>query len=137
MKPHAPKIIINIHDAERLRSLLDRAPEAGHTVEQLEVEIDRARLLPPERIPRQTVTMRSVVRFHLSTIDQTLEKRLVYPRELQDPATEVSVLSPIGAALLGLSEGDSMDWELPDHRVARITVEAVVYQPEAQGEYSR
>ncbi|HEY9035799.1 MAG TPA: nucleoside diphosphate kinase regulator [Pseudomonadales bacterium] len=137
MKAHAPNIIINSHDAERLRSLLDRAAAADDTADRLEAEIDRARLLPPERIPPQTVTMRSVVRFHLSTIEHALEKRLVYPRELQDPATEVSVLSPIGAALLGLSEGDSMDWELPDHRVARITVEAVVYQPEAQGEYSR
>lgn len=135
MKSDLPEIIINTHDAERLHNVLDHA--TGHTAEQLEAEIARARLLPPDHMPPQTVTMRSVVRFRLSNTDQTLEKRLVYPRELQDPATEVSVLSPVGVALLGLSAGDSIDWQMPDKRMARISVQAVVYQPEAHGEYAR
>ena len=135
MKSVLPEIIINAHDAERLHSVLDHA--VGQTAEQLEMEIARARLLPANCIPPQTVTMRSVVQFHLSTTGQVLEKRLVYPRELQDPATQVSVLSPVGAALLGLSEGDSIEWQVPEGRMVSISVQAVLYQPEAHGEYSR
>lgn len=137
MNQRIPDIIINSHDAERLGSLLERLDAGDPTIGLLQDELARARLLPPERIPPQVVTMRSVVRFYLSTAGRELELRLVYPRELQDPAREVSVLSPVGAALLGLSEGDTIDWLLPDGREARITVNAVLFQPEAAGQYER
>lgn len=137
MNPRTPDLIINSRDAERLGSLLERLDGSEPTIGQLQDELARACLLPPERIPPQVVTMRSVVRFYLSTAGRELELRLVYPRELQDPAQEVSVLSPVGAALLGLSAGDSIDWLLPDGREARITVTAVLFQPEAAGQYER
>src|SRR5690606_28466711 len=111
---------INEHDADRLDSLLERsAADNNPTVARLQAELGRARIVPRERLPAQVVSMRSVVRFYLSTAGRELDLRLVYPRELKDPANEVSVLSPVGAALLGLSEGDTIDWLMPDGRTAQ------------------
>lgn len=132
-----PDILINEHDAERLDSLLERCDAHDVTTRQLQTELGRARIVPRERLPAQVVSMRSVVRFYLSTAGRELDLRLVYPRELKDPATEVSVLSPVGAALLGLSEGDTIDWLLPDGRSAQISVRKVLFQPEAAGQFDQ
>ena len=65
------------------------------------------------------------------------ELTLVYPRDADPDAHQVSIFAPVGSALLGLRVGDAIDWPMPGGRTARLHVLAVRYQPEAAGELHR
>lgn len=127
-----PRLILSILDARRLEALI--AGPLGRdsdTAELLEEEIARADVRQPEEIPADVVTMNS----ELVCVDATGAERrlrLVYPDASGAPDS-VSVLAPVGAALLGLSAGQSIDWPLPGGRSSRLTVTRVLYQPEAAG----
>lgn len=129
-----PSITVSRQDFERLRSLVGgEAGERHHRVaEQLETELERARVVAPEEVPGDVVTMNSTVAF----VDQQGVRRevdLVYPEEAAPG--RLSVLSPMGAALLGLSVGDSIEWPLPDGTTTTLEVVEVSYQPEDAGDY--
>ena len=62
---------------------------------------------------------------------------LVYPNEANVDSGRISILAPVGSALLGLSQGQSIDWTAPDGRPLRLHVTAVHYQPEASGDFNR
>ncbi len=129
-----PLITITRQDFERLRGLVGaRAGEPHHRVaEQLETELERARVVAPGDVPDDVITMNSTVVFE----DQQgvrHEVDLVYPEEAAPG--RLSVLSPMGAALLGLSVGDSIEWPMPDGTVATLEVVVVSYQPEDAGDY--
>jgi regulator of nucleoside diphosphate kinase len=132
-----PPIIVSSLDLQRLERLLARdmirhLPE----IEALQDELDRATVVEPMAIPPQVVTMNSVVRFRDEMTGEDHELTLVYPESGNQPAT-VSVLAPIGSALLGLSVGQSIDWQIPGGRATRLRVLEIVRQPEAMGEYHR
>jgi regulator of nucleoside diphosphate kinase len=78
--------------------------------------------------------MNSVVRFADEESGKESEVTLVFPGSADVEKQRISVLAPIGSALLGLSVGDSIDWPLPDARTRRLRVVAVTYQPEAAGD---
>lgn len=129
-----PSLILSRHDARRLEALLATpAASASPMAERLDDEIARATLLDPAAMPADVVTMNSVV----VCIDETtrIERRLrlVYPEQADAGQGRVSVLAPVGAALLGLSVGQTIEWPLPDGRQTRLRVVAVEDQPEAQG----
>ena len=88
-------------------------------------------------MPHDVVTMNSQVKFRYLHSDETFTRTLVYPAALADSNQQISVLAPIGAALLGLRIGDKIDWQLPGGQNARIEVLALLYQPEAAGEFHR
>lgn len=125
-------------DLERLEALLER-PEYEHlpTAEQLREELDRAEVVQPSAVPAGVVTMNSRVRFRDLERGTTLERTLTFPQRVEAVADGLSVLAPVGAALLGLSEGQEIDWPLPDGGHARLRIEQVVYQPEAAGDLHR
>lgn len=129
-----PRLIMSIRDARRLEALI-ASPRAANspTAALLEREIARADIREPADIPADVVTMNSdVVCIDDSTgVEHTL--RLVYPEAADAAAHHVSVLAPMGAALLGLSTGQSIDWPMPGGRTSRLRVARVVYQPEAAG----
>jgi regulator of nucleoside diphosphate kinase len=132
-----PPIIVSSLDLQRLERLLARdmirhLPE----IEALQDELDRATVVEPMAIPPQVVTMNSTVRFRDEMTGEDHEFTLVYPESRNQPAT-VSVLAPIGSALLGLSVGQSIDWQIPGGRATRLRVLEIVRQPEAMGEYHR
>lgn len=131
-----PSIIVSSLDYERLSALL--AGEAGHseTGRALEAELDRADIVEPEQMPANVVTMNSRVRFRLDNGEEK-ELTLVYPHDADDTPRHISVLAPIGSALLGMSVGQSMDWPLPGGGHTVLTIDAVTYQPEAAGELHR
>lgn len=129
-----PPLILSRRDALRLESLLASRPSAGLQVaSQLEAELDRAELRDADAIPADVVTMNSEV--VCVDEDSGVERRLtlVYPHQLDDTAGQVSVLAPVGAALLGLSVGQSIEWPLPGGRTTRLRVLAIPFQPEAAG----
>jgi regulator of nucleoside diphosphate kinase len=81
--------------------------------------------------------MNSRVIFENETTGEQREVTLVYPQSTDIDAGKISVLVPIGTALLGLRTGESIDWNLPDGKKQRYRIVAVPYQPEAAGGGSR
>ncbi|KMW74095.1 nucleoside diphosphate kinase regulator [Photorhabdus luminescens subsp. luminescens] len=133
-----PAIIINELDAERLDSLLEQPAFADTSIaDALNEELDRAEIVPPAEIPSDVVTMNSRVRFLDLTSNEERVRTLVYPASLQDSSDQLSVMAPLGAALLGLRIGDEISWELPNGEETRVKVLELLYQPEAAGELHR
>lgn len=98
-----PAIILNELDAARLDTLLEQPAFASLPVaEALNNELDRAEMLSPENMPADVVTMNSRVKFRDLSSKEEHVRTLVYPASLKDSAAELSVMAPIGAALLGL-----------------------------------
>ncbi|PIO97866.1 nucleoside diphosphate kinase regulator [Pleomorphomonas carboxyditropha] len=119
---HSPVITLARSDHERLANLADalaaRDPAAA---EQLAAELDRARVVADNRLPPGTVRMGAVVRFSLEGAEPRIV-RLVYPGEADIEKGRISVLTPVGAALIGLSAGQSIDWTGRDGRPRRLEV---------------
>jgi regulator of nucleoside diphosphate kinase len=136
------RLLVTASDAARLRAALHahvlESPAEGHEVaagaELLAAAMRSAIIVPPERIPRDVVTMRS----RCVLEDETGSRRavvLVYPEEEAPDVGRVSVLTPLGVALLGLSEGSVVGRTLPSGRIALLEVQSVEYQPEDAKEF--
>jgi regulator of nucleoside diphosphate kinase len=130
-------IFVTHVDLERLTSLLERrqrSPRDAEPCAALEEELGRAEVVDPSAIPPDVVTMNSDVRFEDVETGERFEARLVYPEQADIDRDRVSVLAPVGSALLGLSVGQSIRWPLPKGGARHLRVVAVTYQPEAAGE---
>lgn len=127
----ASAIYLSEHDVARLRALIEQyaAGRDAAAAEQLEAELERAVILPGNALPRDLVTMHSRVLFEDET-GARRELQLVYPSEADPSCGRISVLAPVGTALLGLSVGQTIDWPLPSGRNAEITIVAVVHVSE-------
>lgn len=86
-------------------------------------ELGRATVVPVERVPDDVVRMHSVVTYEVEGMGERREVQLVFPEESDPSSGKVSVLAPVGVALLGLRAGQSIDWPFPDGRVRRLCVE--------------
>ncbi|GGD09568.1 nucleoside diphosphate kinase regulator [Franconibacter pulveris 1160] len=133
-----PAIIINELDAERLDMLLEKPAFAGLPVAQaLNEELDRAQICRPQALPADVVSMNSQVKFRDLTSGEVYLRTLAYPAQVTDSTSQLSVMAPVGAALLGLRVGDAIRWPLPDGSETHLEVLELLYQPEAAGEYHR
>ncbi|MFG1479472.1 nucleoside diphosphate kinase regulator [Xanthobacter sp. V4C-4] len=116
-----PAIIIGTAEHHRLSGLataaLDHSPEVA---EELLDELERARVVAPGRVPASTVRMGSTVTYTADGGTRTVT--LVYPAEADIANGRVSIMTPIGAALIGLSEGQSIPWTARDGRRNALTV---------------
>ena len=130
-------IVVTIRDMERLLGLIDSTGDerSQAAVEALESELSRAQVVDPQDVPPDVVTMNSRVVYRDEERQVTREVTLCYPRDARMGEGRVSVLAPIGAALLGLRVGQGIDWELPGGGRTRLSVVAVPYQPESQGHW--
>ena len=121
-----PNIVVSTKDASRLEALLASVgTEAGGVASGLEIELARAEYREPDDMPGDVVMMGS----HVRCIDESTGERhavtLVYPNDADFAAGRVSILAPVGAALLGLSVGQTIQWPRPGGRTTRLTVAAV------------
>jgi regulator of nucleoside diphosphate kinase len=133
-----PEIIVTDLDVERLQRLLDTLPpRAREAAQALETELARAQVVAPTAVPKDVVTMNSRVRFEELESGKLGEASLVYPHDSDINNGSISVLAPVGMALLGLRAGQSIDWPMPTGRCKRIRVREVTYQPEAAGDFDR
>jgi regulator of nucleoside diphosphate kinase len=123
-----PSLYLTQDDLERLSDLLEAQ---GGRFAKLEGELARAVVVSRGDIPRDVVTMNSRVVFENETTGERREVTLVYPREADIDAGKISILVPVGTALLGLRVGQSIDWELPSGEKHRYRVIDVPYQPES------
>ncbi|HRC71660.1 MAG TPA: nucleoside diphosphate kinase regulator [Candidatus Competibacter sp.] len=127
-----PQIIVSSQDLERLERLLDTvSPEHAPGLDTLRHELDRAEVVEPDAIPPDVITMNSTARFVEEASGREFELTLVYPDDSHMTHGTVSILAPVGSALLGLSVGQSIEWPLPGGRKMTLRVLAVTYQPEA------
>jgi regulator of nucleoside diphosphate kinase len=103
-------------------------------VDELRREIARAKIVSEEKISENIITMNSTFRVrHLDTGKMKLYT-LVFPKDADFAKGKISVLSPLGTALLGYQEGDVVEWIAPAG-IRKLKVEKVRYQPEAAGHY--
>lgn len=120
-----PKIVVGEIDHERLTGLataaIERIPEVA---EELLAEMDRAKIVAPAKLPADVVRMGSFVTFD-SDSAQHRRVQLVYPGEADIEQGRISVLTPIGAALIGLAAGQSIAWTARDGKKHVLTVTAV------------
>jgi len=128
-----PHIVISRRDLDRLDALLggsvlDRTGKVGPFLLH---EISRAQILNDDAIPPDVVTMGCVVRFRDDESGREMLARLVYSDEAARRSGGISVLTPVGAALLGLSKGQTMPYETRDGRLKKLTVLDAVQDEEA------
>ena len=131
-----PDIMLSAIDFERLDKLLSSLSDDTIGYDTLSQELERATLVAPEALPADVVSMNSTVRFRLANGKQST-LTLVYPKDLDQSGDKISILAPVGSALLGLKCGDTINWPLPSGEMSSITVEEVLYQPERAGLYHR
>ncbi|GGC74667.1 nucleoside diphosphate kinase regulator [Marinobacter halophilus] len=120
-----PSITVAEEDYNRLSTLLERMAGKSEVADGLEEELSRADLKPLSEMPEGVVTMNSVIRFLDEDANKEHEMMLVYPHEVGDSDHKVSILAPAGAAMLGLSIGDSIEWPMKGRKPIHLKVVSV------------
>lgn len=132
------KTIITIPDSERLIKLIDDADTGTANdkrhVEELKAKLKSSRVVASNTVPPDVITMNSEVL--LSDADEKDDNvySLVYPDTADIASNRLSVLAPVGTAILGGREGETIEWEVPGGKV-RVSIKKILYQPEAAGDY--
>ena len=138
MQSGSPQYItVSELDYVRLTNLLaqfEREPAAGTAQAQLAEALDQADQAEPRDMPADIVTMHS--RVEIEDENGTRMITLCYPREADAAQGMVSVLSPIGAALLGTRVPGQVSWTPPDGEQRHVRAVRIDYQPEANGDYT-
>jgi len=136
MGEHA--ITITELDLSRLTALIDS--QKGSNLRDkdhltgLEDELSRADVVASKDVPPNIVTMNSKVRLRDVKSGKTMERTLAYPRDARSADGTLSIMTPIGTAIIGYAEGDVIEWAVPGG-LKRIKIEKILYQPEAAGDY--
>ncbi len=130
-------IYITDNDMRRLRELIMVArqfkKEEEKYLQDLEAELNRGKIIKSQDIPQDIITMNSEVHLRDLNTKEEITYQLVFPDHADASQGRVSILAPIGTALLGYSVGDIIEWKVPAG-VAKLKVEKIIYQPEANGE---
>ena len=132
-------IYITKPDQERLTRLIEftreRDDDANRKyLDSLEEELAKADVVQQQDIPPDVITMRSTVRLKDLDTGREMIYGLVFPTEANYDDGKISVLAPIGTAMLGYRLGDVIEWKVPSG-LRRLKVEKVLYQPESKGDY--
>lgn len=127
-----PSLMMTTQDARRLEALIASPPGISSPMSALlEQELARAEWVDADQISPDVVTMNSCVVCKDEISGEQHEIELVYPHEADPSKGRVSVLAPVGAALLGMTVGNTIDWPIPGGRTTRLRVLAVLFQPES------
>lgn len=128
--PTSAPLIMTLNDFRKLSSLVKYTD--SDAMELLDAELNRASVVIDEELPKDVVSMNSKVSYiDLETRQESIVT-LVFPHDAKIEENRISVLAPIGAALIGLRVGQTIEWPLPNGRQKKIQVTSVIYQPEAQ-----
>jgi regulator of nucleoside diphosphate kinase len=126
-------------DYQRLNNLIQSVKTTMkddlHNIETLENEIGRAKRIEPRKIGHNVVTMNSEVEVIDIDANRMMKFKLVYPQEADFKNNRLSVLSPLGSALIGYREGDEVEFRVPAG-MKKVRIGKILYQPEAKGEFS-
>lgn len=132
------KLYITEFDKSRLEELIAVAEDfGGHDrkdLKSLQQELAKAKVVSPRSVPADVVTMNSKVVLRDLDTSEEMTYVLVFPRDASIEAGTISVLAPVGTAILGYAKGDIVEWPVPSG-VRRLRIDDVLYQPEAAGDY--
>jgi len=135
-----PKKLIHITDSDmkRLKELVKVAREFSKEDEkylkELDSELKICKVVKSKDIPSSVITMNSKVRLRDIDTQKEVVYELVFPDDADPDQDRVSVLAPIGTALLGYKVGEVIEWEVPAG-IVKLKVEEILYQPESAGDY--
>ena len=130
-------LVISSFDKWRLLRLLNSAGTSSEyrvELEDLTHEIERGAVVPPWDIPPDVVTMNSSVRVTNLEAETTHSYRIVFPADANYENGKISILAPLGTALLGYRVGDVVNWHMPGG-TRQLRIDAINYQPEAAGDF--
>ncbi|MBL0418906.1 nucleoside diphosphate kinase regulator [Ramlibacter sp. AW1] len=122
-------------DHARVSRLLSRPESRPPSADSMAEILDFSEVVPSPAVPPTVVTMNSQVRLKDARSGVESELTLSYPNEADAASGRVSVLSPMGFAVLGLSVGDLASWRGPTGEEGAAVIVSVLYQPEAAGDY--
>jgi regulator of nucleoside diphosphate kinase len=97
-------------------------------------ELDAAKIVEPEAVPSDVVTMNSIVKLSFLNNDKQVQFQIVYPNQANLKENKISIFSPIATALIGYKVKDEIEWIVPAG-LTRIRIDEIIYQPEAAGDY--
>lgn len=130
-----PRVIyITQQDMKRLRPLIEGVKNSRDDLRGLQAELEHARVVTPADVPADVITMNSKARLLDLDTGEEMIFTLAFPGNASIENDRISVVAPIGTAMLGHRVGDEFEWEVPAGAV-RLRVEEVLYQPEAAGDY--
>lgn len=134
------KIYITTQDKQRLGELINVADDFGSSGRKdlisLAEELARAKVVTSAKVPPDVVTMNSKVVLRDLSSKETITYTLAFPKDANIDEGAISVLAPIGTAILGYRVGDEIEWRVPSG-LRRLKIEEILYQPEAAGDFDR
>ena len=131
-----PSIILTRLDVQRLEALIDNLDDSLPGVVALQNELDRAEsVVGHDEVPAGVVTMNSRVHCREQGSGKDYHLTLVYPKDANADEGKISILAPVGSALLGLQVGQHINWPAPGGKTLKLELLEVEYQPEAAGNY--
>jgi Transcription elongation factor len=132
------RIQVTTYDMNRLFAMTEQLRKQGDAellgLDQLEEELARCAEVSQETVPADVVTMNSNVTLKDLTSGKEITCTLVFPENADSTQGRISVLAPLGMAILGYRVGDRISWQMP-HGVHELQIEAVHFQPEAAGDF--
>ena len=133
------KILLTRVDAEKLIKLISDAQREGYRgssyLKLLAGEIDKAEIVEPHEIPSSVITLNSTALLVDLETSEEMVYTLVFPENADPLQGRISILAPIGTAMLGFRTGDTFEWDTPGGKRV-LYVKAVTFQPEASGDFS-
>lgn len=127
-----PPITVTEADYNRIVALLDKTSDNAPGIRELRAELARSDVVTSEQMPADVVTMNSTVLFENVDTGKHLDLALVYPQDIDGSAGKVSILAPVGSALLGLAVDQTIHWQGPGGNTLKLRVLEVRNQPEAR-----
>jgi len=118
-----------IRDAKQFKSI-NKAD-----AEKLLAELNAAKIVEPQAIPANVVTMHSIVKLSFLNSNKPVQFQMVYPEQANFKEQKISIFSPIATALIGYKVGDVIEWIVPAG-LTKMRIDEIIYQPEASGDYS-
>lgn len=119
-----------IHDARQMNTI------GANEAENLLNELNSAKIVEPEEIPHDVVTMNSIVKISFLNTKKTLQFQIVYPDQANFRDNRISILSPVATALIGYKVSDEIEWIVPSG-LTKLRIDEIIYQPEAAGDFDR
>jgi len=133
------KLHITDSDMQRLRKLLEGSHNWNQKdreyLEDLEDELDRAVIVSSRKVPPDIVTMNTQMRVKDLDSGKEMTIQLVFPSNADYEQGKISIMAPIGTALIGYGVGDTVEWKVPAG-IRRLKIEEILYQPEAAGQFA-
>lgn len=137
--PNLRTIILSEADHRLLTRMIESGrvdPREQDHLAALEAELSRGQIVPPADIPPDVITLNSTVRLRDLNSGKAVTYTLVDPARADITEGRISVLAPVGTAILGYREGDTIEWSVPSG-LKRLKVEEILYQPERAGAFER